>query len=139
MSAPSAHRHCAVASISRLVSGQRICVSRSAKAANISSLWAWDLDGIARTVPFKHVGVMVISILYNPAEMNSSSCSTGVGRISHRPMARGMIRLTVPPARFLSERAYSARAFAVYSVRVGRWNAYNIFSIFSAFSGESNR
>ena len=40
---------------------------------------------------------------HKPDPTKSVSCSTGMGRISQRPMARGTIRFTRSPARFLSE------------------------------------
>ena len=52
--------------------------------------------------------------------MMGSKSATGTFRSSQAPIFRGITRVISPPARFLSERAASARASAGKSVPVGK-------------------
>ena len=61
--APRAVRQSAVASMSLFVSAHGKSVGVSEKAAQISSLWAWDFDGITVKSPRSRRGLMVISII----------------------------------------------------------------------------
>lgn len=80
------------------------------------SLWLWDLDGGAASVPFSFPGLMIASIWFfwvvcyaglsgdyaSAAVMKSMSSLTGIFFSSHRPARTGTTRLIVSAMRFLS-------------------------------------
>ena len=107
MDAPRPLRHRTVASMSWEVWGQTTRTGRSPKAAQISSRWAADLEGMAANVPWAGPWEKGDGHCPSPLSIQVSSWPTGIGWSTHLPPGGGTTRERCPPARFLSERVFS--------------------------------